>query len=80
MNISGTSMNISGYYRAPQVKANNAQLSFGSLVRVEDAKRTEMLQNIDKKVKAGEKLTENERSYLIRYMPDVYKVIFGNRN
>ena len=49
---------------------------YGAMMRVEDARRTEVLRNIDHKIKSGGKLTETERVYLIRYMPDVYEVIF----
>jgi len=59
------------------VQANQQRLSFGSMMRVEDSRRTEVLQNIDQKIKSGGKLSEAERLLLIRYMPDVYEVIFN---
>ena len=76
MNIGGVTNSLK-YYRVPQVETNRNQLSFAALVKVEDSRRTEMLQSIDQKIKSGGRLTEAERTYLIRYMPDVYEVIFS---
>jgi len=75
MNINSVSYSPN-YSRSTPVQANQQRLSFGTMVRVEDSKRTEILQDIDKKIKSGGKLSETERLLLIRYMPDVYKVIF----
>jgi len=58
------------------IQENQQRLSFGAMLRVEDSQRTEILQNIDKKIKSNERLSETERLLLIRYMPDVYEVIF----
>jgi len=75
MNINGV-LYSPNYQRALPIQANQQRLNFGAMVRVEDSQRTEILQSIDKKIKSGEKLSETERLLLIRYMPDVYEVIF----
>jgi len=75
MNISSVS-HFRNYSSPLPVQANQQRLSFGAMVRVEDSKRTETLQGLDKKIKSGEALSETERLLLIRYMPDVYEVIF----
>ena len=76
MNINSVSYSPN-YSRTMPVQANQQRLSFGSMMRVEDSRRTEVLQNIDQKIKSGGKLSEAERLLLIRYMPDVYEVIFN---
>ena len=49
------------------------------MTQLYDQRRSEVLQGIDHKIKSGGRLSDAERDYLIRYMPDIHNVIFENK-